>query len=300
MPGVRGVGGHLKPEAVEAIGGLDLKAKFVAEGFLAGAHRSLSRGFSAEFAGHRRYAGREPARAVDWTVWARTNRLYVREFSADTSLTGTLIVDASASMGYGPGPVTKLRYAVDLLGSLAYIMARQGDPVGLVVLGRGGLGGVKPSARQGQLVRVLHALDGLHAEGSGSFADGLEAAFPYIRRRGIVVLASDLHPASDAGRWERLFAGLRSRGHDTIVFHVLDADEVRLPFAEPVELEDMETGRTAGLDPAGVEAYGRKVDEWRSSLARAAASRGVDYVPLDTGTPFGAALASYLARRAGH
>ncbi|MHC5053734.1 MAG: DUF58 domain-containing protein [Planctomycetota bacterium] len=300
MPGLRGVSDHLKPEAVEAVGGLDLRARFVAEGFLAGAHRSLSRGFSAEFAGHRRYAGREPARAVDWTVWARTNRLYVREFSADTSLTGTLVVDASASMGYGPGPVTKLRYAVDLVGALAYIMARQGDPVGLIALGRGGLDGVRPSARPGQLVRVLRALDGLHAEGSGSFADGLEAAFPYIRRRGIVVLASDLHPASDSGRWARLFAQLRSRGHDTIVFHVLDADEVRPPFGEPVELEDMETGRTAGLDPEGVEAYVRKVEEWRGGLARAAAARGVDYVPLDTGMPFGAALASYLARRAGH
>lgn len=300
MPGIRGARDHLKPEAVEAVGGLDLRAKFVAEGFLAGRHRSLSRGFSAEFAGHRRYAGREPARAVDWTVWARTNRLYVREFSADTSLTGTLIVDASASMGYGPGPVTKLRYAIDLVGALAYIMARQGDPVGLIVLGRGGLEGVRPSARPGQLVRVLRALDDLHAEGSDPFADGLEAAFPYIRRRGIVVLASDLHPASDADRWARLFSQLRSRGHDTIVFHVLDADEIRPPFGEPVELEDMETGRTVGFDPEGAEAYTRKLDEWRAGLARAASARGVDYVPLDTGTPFGVALASYLARRAGH
>ena len=107
MPGLRNLGDHLRPETVEAVGSLDLRAKFLAEGFLAGTHRSLARGFSAEFAGHRRYAGREPARAVDWTVWARTNRLYVREFSADTSLNGTLIVDASASMGYGPGPVTK-------------------------------------------------------------------------------------------------------------------------------------------------------------------------------------------------
>lgn len=300
MSGLRGVSDHLKPEAVEAIGSLDLKAKFVAEGFLAGRHRSLARGFSAEFAGHRRYAGREPARAVDWTVWARTNRLFVREFSADTSLDGTLIVDASASMGYGPGPVTKLRYAIDLLGALAYIMARQGDPVGLLVLGRERLEGVHPSARPGQLVRVLRALDGLHAEGSGSFADGLSSAFTYIRRRGIVVLASDLHPASDIDRWARLFSQLRSRGHDTIVFHVLDADEVRPPFGEPVELEDMETGRTAGLDPEGVEAYVLKVQEWRGALARAAASRGVDYVPVDTSTPFGIALASYLTRRAGH
>jgi uncharacterized protein (DUF58 family) len=300
MSGLRGVGDHLKPEAVEAIGALDLRAKFVAEGFLAGTHRSLARGFSAEFAGHRRYAGREPARAVDWTVWARTNRLFVREFSADTSLNGTLIVDASTSMGYGPGPVTKLRYAIDLVGALAYIMARQGDPVGLIVLGRGRVEGIRPSARPGQLVRVLRALDGLHAEGTGSFADGLTGAFPYIRRRGIVVLASDLHPASDTQRWARLFTQLRSRGHDTIVFHVLDADEVRPPFAERVELEDMETGRTAGLDPEGVEAYARKVEEWRGDLARAAAACGVDYVPIDTSTSFGIALASYLARRAGH
>jgi len=300
MSGLRGASELLSPEAVQAVGGLDLRAKLVAEGFLAGRHRALSRGFSAEFAGHRRYAGREPVRAIDWTVWARTNRLYVREFSADTSLNGTLIVDASASMGYGPGPVTKLRYAVDLVGALAYIMARQGDPVGLMVLGRDRMEGVRPSAKPGQLVRVLCELDGLHASGSGSFAEGLESALPYVRRRGIVVLASDLHPASDTGRWARLFSRLRSRGHDTIVFHVLDADEVRPPFAERVELVDMETGRTAGLDPEGVEAYAGKVREWRGELARAAGACGVDYVPMDTSTPFGMALASYLARRAGH
>lgn len=300
MPGARGVGGYLRPEAVEAVRGLDLKAKFVAEGYLAGRHRSLSRGFSAEFAGHRRYAGREPARLVDWTVWARTNRLYVREFSADTSLAATLVIDASSSMGYGPGPVTKLRYAVDLLGALAYIMARQGDPVGLLVLGRGRVDGVRPSARPGQLVRVLRALDGLHAEGGATFAEGFEASLPYIRRRGIVCLASDLHPASDAARWAGLFAQLRSRRHDAIVLHVLDADEVRPPFREPVELEDMETGRAAGFEPEAAEAYRGRVEAWRRALARAAAERGVDYVPLDTGTPFTRALASYLARRAGH
>jgi len=300
VTGLRGASDHLKPEAVEAVGGLDLRARFLAEGFLAGTHRSLARGFSAEFAGHRRYAGREPARAVDWTVWGRTNRLYVREFSADTSLDGTLMVDASASMGYGPGPVTKLRYAIDLLGALAYIMARQGDPVGLIVLGRGKLEGVRPSARPGQLVRVLHALDGLHAEGGSSFAGGLETAFPYIRKRGIVVLASDLHPASDAARWASLFSRLRSRGHDAIVFHVLDADEVRPPFDGPVVLEDMETGGKTVFGPEGMEAYIKRLKQWRARLARDAAACGVDYVPVDTSTPFGTALASYLCRRAGH
>jgi hypothetical protein len=147
---------------------------------------------------------------------------------------------------------------------------------------------------------VLRALDDLHPEGSAPFADGLEAALPRLRKRGIVVLASDLYPVGDAERWARLFAALRSRGHDTIVFHVLDADEVRPPFREPTELRDMETGRAAGVTPEGLAAYRERVEAWRAGLARAAAARGVDYVPLDTAAPFGPALASYLARRGGH
>jgi uncharacterized protein (DUF58 family) len=300
MPDVRGVADYLRPEVLEAVGGLDLRAKFLAEGYLAGRHRSLARGFSAEFAGHGRYAGKEPARAIDWTVWARTGRLYVREYRADTSLAGTLVVDASASMGYGPGPVTKLRYAVELAGALGYIMARQGDPVGLLVVGRERVEGMKPSARPGQLARLLRALDGLRAEGRRSFVEAVESALPYLRRRGIVVLVSDLYPAGEAGRYARLFSQLRSRGHDTIVFHVLDPDEIRLPFREEIELVDSESGRTAVVDPEEIDAYRARVESWRAELGCEAAGRGVDYVPLDTGEPFGRALGSYLARRSGH
>ncbi len=300
MPRSTAGAGYLKPEALEAVGGLDLRARFLAEGYLAGRHRSISRGFSAEFAGHRRYAGREPARAIDWTVWARTNRLYVREFRADTSLNGMLVIDASASMGYGPGPVTKLSYATDLAGALAYIMARQGDPVGLLVLGRERIEGMKPSARPGGLVRVLRALAGLRAGGNLSFADGIEGALPYLRRRGIVVLASDFYPAAECGRYARIFSELRSRGHDVIVFHVLDVDEVRPPFPEEIDLVDSESGGTARLTHRAAGAYRARVEAWRAEMARAAAERGVDYVPLDTDLPFGPALASYLARRSGH
>jgi uncharacterized protein (DUF58 family) len=291
---------YLRPEVLQAIGRLDLRARVLAEGFLSGAHRSLARGFSAEFAGYRRYVEGEPARYVDWVVWARTNRMYVREFRADSSLQGLLLVDASASMGYGPGPVTKLGYAVDLAGALAYIMSRQGDPVGVLALGRERIGGLRPSARQGQAIRVLQTLAALRAEGSVSFADSLDAVRPFLGRRGIIVLISDLHPSGDAGRLARALAGLRSRGHDVILFHVLDIDETRPAFAQPVELRDMETGATVRYDPRSAEAYARRVGEWRRELAALAAERGVDYVPLDTGTSFATALASYLARRAGH
>ncbi len=297
---MRGVADFLRPDVLAAVAGLDLRARFLAEGFLAGRHRSLVRGFSAEFDGHRRYTGSEPARAIAWTVWARTNRLYVREYRADTSLAGTLVVDASASMGYGPGPGTKLGYAVELAGALAYIMARQGDPVGLIVLGRERIEGLKPSARPGQLARLLRMLAGLRAEGAGSFADGVASSLPYVRRRGIVVLVSDLYPAGETSRYANIFSQLRSRGHDTIVFHVLDPDEVDLPFREETELVDAETGRTVAADPGSREAYRLRVESWRNDLARAAAERGVDYVPLRTDEPFTRALGSYLARRRGH
>ncbi|MHC4252727.1 MAG: DUF58 domain-containing protein [Planctomycetota bacterium] len=300
MPDVRGASDFLRPEILEAVKGLDLRARFAAEGFLSGRHRALTRGFSAEFAGHRRYAGREPVRAIDWTVWARTNRLYVKEFSADTSLAATLVVDASRSMGYGPGPTTKLRYACDLVAAIACVMSRQGDPVGVLALGRDRLEGVRPSARPGQLMRVLSFLDGLHPAGRTPFVEGLRKALPMLRRRGIVVLASDLYPVADGGAFATVLAQLRSRGHDVIVLHVLDPDEVVLPFREPVEFEDVESGRLVPAAPEVAEEYRRRVDAWRGGLARSAAARRVDYVPLETDTPFGRALASYLARRSGH
>jgi len=295
-----GIGDYLRPEILHAVGRMDLRARVLAEGFLAGTHRSLSRGFSAEFAGHRRYVDGEPVRDVDWVVWARTNRLYVREYRADSSLPGVLVVDASRSMGYGPGPVTKLSYAVDLAGAIAYIMSRQGDPVGLVGLGGERVTGLRPSARQGQLVRVLQSLAALRAEGNAHFVGSLEGARSYLGRRGIVVLLSDLHPAHDVARFARVLSGLRSRRHDVIVFHILDIDEVHPPFVEPVELEDMETGAVARFDPGGVEAYRETVESWRGTLARTCAERGADYVPLDTNMNFGTALSSYLARRSGH
>jgi uncharacterized protein (DUF58 family) len=300
MPAARGGYDYLKPEVLRAIGRMDLRARVLAEGFLAGLHKSLARGFSAEFAGHRRYVGGEPARAVDWTVWARTNRLYVREFRADSSLQGLLLVDVSSSMGYGPGPVTKLSYATDLAGGLAYMMSRQGDPVGLLTLGSERMTGLRPSARQGQLVRVLQTLSRLTAHGRADIATSLEAARPYLGKRSFVVILSDLHPPSSVDRLERAFSGLHSRGHDVIVFHILDMDEVRPPFAGPIELEDVETGRRARFDVEDLEPYRATLESWRSRLALIASEHRIDYVPLDTGTPFGGALSSYLARRSGH
>jgi len=299
MSAVRGVADLLRPDVLAAVGRLDLRARILAEGFLAGRHRSLSRGFSAEFAGHRPYASGEPARAIDWTAWARTGRLYVRDFRADTSIEGTLVIDGSASMGYGPGGLTKLRYAADLCGAIAFLMSRQGDPAGLLVLGRERIEGLWPSARPGSLARLLQMLACLRAEGAVPFADSLRKALPYLRRRGIVALVSDFHPPADAPRIGRLVAQLRARGHDVILFHILDADELRPRFREPVELEDVETGRRARLDAERVRDYCALVDAWRAELARCCRERGAEYCPLDTGSSLGPALASWLERRAG-
>lgn len=289
----------LRPEVLEAALGLDLRAKVLAEGFLAGLHRSILRGFSAEFAGHRRYASGEPSKAIDWTVWARTNKLYVREFQADTNIDCTLVVDASASMGYGPAGMTKLRYAVDLAGALAVIMARQGDPTGLIVLGRKRLEGLRPSAKPGSLMRLLGVLAGLRAEGDMPFAQALESALVYLRKRGLVALLSDFHPPSDAGKLLRLVAAMRAKGHDVILFHILDVDEIRPPFREDTELEDMETGRRATLLSRDISEYCSRIAAWRAELSHLSRACGADYVPLDTGCSLAGALASYLARRSG-
>lgn len=295
----------LRPEILREIDRFDLRVRFLAEGFLAGVHRSLRRGFSAEFASHRRYGPGDPVRTVDWAAWARTGRLYVKEFAADTSMNGFLVLDCSASMGYG-WPLSKLQYAACLAGALAYLMNRQGDPAAVLSVSRGKVRGDPPEGKPGALARAWGRLATLEARGSGAFAATFQRALAagrlsgLLRKRGLIALFSDLWPAGDLASVRRLISALRAKGHDMIVFHVLDSDETELPFRGELALEDMETGRSVVLSADEVRPrYRRRVAEWREELRRMSASLGADFVPLETSSPFGEALVRYLIRRAG-
>ncbi len=297
---------YLRPEVIEQVARLDLRARFIVEGFLAGLHRSPFQGLSSEFREHRRYCPGDDPRSIDWNVFARTDRLMVRRHAAETNLSCHLLIDASASMGYvGPSPplalaaqpAAKLAYAIDLAAALGYLVSRRQDAVGLGIL-RDGLETLRPPrSRRSDYLHLLATLAALQAAGSGRLCDGIEAALQRVSHRGVIVLLSDL--LTETEPLLRLLHQVRARGHDLIVMHILDAVEVRFELAGPLRLEDPETDTRVVTDAELVaEAYRRALDGWRTELAARLSRMRADYVPLDTAQAFDAALVGFLTRRA--
>lgn len=296
---------YLNPEVIQQVQRLDLRARFIVEGFLAGLHRSPFQGLSVEFAEHRKYVHGDDLRTIDWNVFARTDRLFVRKYAAETHLACHLIVDSSASMGY-VGPVersdadathaTKLDYAVHLAAALGYLVTRQQDAIGLAIVNEGLVTQLPPRSRRGDLVHLLSTLSSVAPTGGTGLAGAIHAVLSRIPHRGVIVLLSDL--LTDTPGVLEAVQHIRFRGHDLIVMHILDAAEVRLPLEGAVRLEDPESGETIDVDADGVrESYESAVTAWRDELrARISAIKG-DYVPLDTSIPFDKALVEFLTQR---
>lgn len=295
---------YLDPEVIQQVSRLDLRARFVVEGFLAGQHRSPFQGFSVEFSEHRKYVQGDDLRALDWNVFARSDRLFVRKYAAETHLDCHLLVDASASMGYvgpltGPTPQRgsdKLQYAIHLAAALGYLVTHQQDAIGLGVIGEGLHTLLPPRSRRADLLELLATLATVQPAGRTGLAAGVHEALARIPHRGVLVLLSDL--LTDAEATLRALHHARFRGHDLIVFHILDAAEVRFPFEGALRLEDPETGLTLDADAAGVrERYVAAVAGWRAELERRISAMRGDYVPLDTSMPFDKALTEFLVQR---
>lgn len=290
----------LQPEVLKAVAQLELRAKFIAQGYMAGKHRGLTRGFSSEFAAHRRYIQGDCATKIDWTATARAGKVMVREYNADSAITGTLILDTSRSMGYGPPPTTKLDYAVNILAGIGYVMAAGGDAVGLLKLGGKTTEGLKASTQTNCIARVLESLQHTTPTGGGEFAESLIGALPMLRKRGVVVLASDFYPISKCEDYISLFSQLRSRGHDLLIFQILDPDEISPPFVDDAELLDLETNERAVLYKEDVQNYIARVESWRSELRRGAEKVGASFCALTTELSYEQALNSYIKIRSGH
>jgi uncharacterized protein (DUF58 family) len=296
---------YLDPEVIQQVRRLDLRARFIVEGFLAGLHRSPFQGFSVEFAEHRKYVQGDDLRAIDWNVFARTDRLFVRKYAAETHLDCHLLVDASASMGYvgladwlrpAEQSAGKLNYAIHIAAALGYLVTRQQDAVGLGVLGEGLRTMLPPRSRRADLVQLLATLVGTKAEGPTGLARGMREALARISHRGLVVLLSDL--LTDASETLETLHHVRFHGHDLIVMHILDEDEVKFPYRGTLRLEDPETGRTITTEAEAVrERYRRAVASWRSELRERISAMHGDYVALDTSMPFDKALVEFLIQR---
>lgn len=284
----------IDPKVLGRIGDLSLLARSVVSGFVHGLHRSLRAGASVDFAEHRPYQPGDDLRRVDWRVYGRTDRFYLKTYESDTNADVIFALDASASMDFGTGAVTKFDYARFLTASLAWLAQRQGDRVGLVTLAGDLLDIVPPSTRHLQL--VLHTLGRVKATGAGQIPAMMGRVAQLRGRAGIVVLVSDCYEEPEVLR--QSLAAMRARGNDVIVFHVIDAAERDLPWTAPGNFEDSETGARMPLRPDDLRQQYRKIfDAHRAALLREFSREGIDYAAVETDQPLDAALRTFLDLR---
>ena len=288
----------LPPRELLRLGSLEFVARLVVEGYLAGRHRSPGLGGSLEFAEHRPYVPGDDLRRVDWKVYGRTDRWYVRESEQETNLRATIVVDASASMGYASGDnPSKWEYARALAASLAWLLLAQQDAVGLATFGDGIRTFIPPRGGRAQRARLFAALEAEDAAGGTSPEGPFRQLAERLPRRGLLVLISDL-----LGPPERFLPGLRffrHRKHEVVVFHVLDPAERSLAALPPgEEIVDLESGRSVHARPEELaEGYGRELEALERNYREQAHDRGFDWVPIATDEPVSAVLGRYLAAR---
>lgn len=284
----------LDPQVLARIDNLELLARTVVHGFLNGLHRAPYLGLSMDFAEHRAYVPGDDVRHLDWRLFARSDRHYVKQYEAETNANVVALVDVSASMSYGSGGVTKLDYARFLSASLLHFSRGQRDRVGLVTFDDGIVDYVPPSARNLEL--ALHTLARVEASAPGALRPSLLAVAERLSRRGIVILVSDFYEPADAVvESVRL---LRGRGHDVLVFHLLDPAELDLPEGESTTYRDMESGELIPVIPGRVrEGYRAQVTAHVATLQERFTAERVDYLLLDTSKPLDHALFRYLTIR---
>jgi uncharacterized protein (DUF58 family) len=290
---------HLDPAVVARLGHLDVRARLVVEGFISGMHRSPFHGFSVEFAEHRPYMPGDPLKNLDWKVLAKSDRLLIKQYTEETNLRAHLLLDQSGSMGFqsAHAPLSKLDYARSLAGALAYLMLGQQDAVGVLRFAEHAQEYVPARSVRSHLDVVLKSLAHGEPQGRTRLGPALHELAERIKRRGLVVLFSDL-----MDRPAEVLSGLqhfRHRHHEVIVFHILDPDEVDFPFTHTATFVDMETGDRLTTEPWEIAPrYHEMLERWRGHYARSCREQRIEYVPLDTRTPFDRALLSYLEKRA--
>lgn len=289
--------GGLDAATLAGLGSMELRARAVVEGHYSGQHRSPYRGASIEFADHRAYSHGDELRHLDWRLYGRSDRFFVKEYDAETNLTVHLLLDASASMDYPQGALTKLTCGGYLASALAYITHLQRDAASLTCFDTGISQHLPPSTRRGHLQRVFEALDSVHAGGETDLPGVLAQVATMATRRGLLVLISDL--LAETEPILRALAHLRHRGHDVIVFQVLDPTELDFHFRGPLVIEDAETGRRLTTEAGEVRAqYLEAVREHLQRIGEGCRRHRVDYELFRTDRPFASALTAYLSRRA--
>jgi len=286
----------LHPEAIKRISRLEIRARHIVEGFLSGMHRSPYFGQSVEFLQHREYATGDDLRHVDWKVWARQDRLYVKQYEEETNLRCTLLVDISNSMAYGKGPLNKYEYGCTLACSLAYLILRQQDGVGCVTFDERIRVSVPIRTKHNHIFSIVDSLAVQEPRDKTDMYAILRQIAESAPRRGLMVLVSDLL----ADR-EGLFRGLRllrQRGHDVLIFHVMDDEELDFPFNGPMRFEGLESPDFLNCNPRALrDGYLAALQQFLDDIRREAARNSCDYSLIRTSDPLDAALATFLSKR---
>ena len=292
---------YLDPKVIARIQNLELLARVVVEGFLVGLHKSPFHGFSVEFSSYRPYMKGDDIRYIDWKLWARTDELFLKLFVEETNLRAHILLDTSASMAYAPqaggdAGVSKYKYGVFLGAALAYLMMLQKDAVGVATFDTEIRHYLPPRARFDHLLHVLKILDRVKVAEQTGFARGLDALAERIRKRGMIIVISDLFDEPEAVM--DVLKHFRHSGHEVIVFQVLTRDEVELPFTGQILFEDLETGERLTTLPASVQdKYKEVFSAHQRWIAKECANSRIDFVPVVTDESLGVALMQYLLKR---
>ena len=288
---------YLQPDTVSKLKGMELRARMVVEGFIAGLHKSPYHGFSVEFAEHRQYMPGDNIRDIDWKVYAKTDRYYIKQYEEETNLKGYLLLDCSASMRYqSGGRLSKFDYAGMLCGALGYMMLRQRDAVGVVTFDQKIRRYVPPRSKSGHLHVLLSEIANQQPSDQTDISATLHEMAERIKRRGLVIILSDLLDEPD-----KIISGLRHfryHKHEVIVFHILDPRERDFNFGGEALFKDMETGEEIATLPYQMKKeYAERVAEFSDTVAAACRQSNIDYHPIDTAMPFDQALYAFLAKR---
>jgi uncharacterized protein (DUF58 family) len=286
----------LNPEVVSRLKSLEMRARLVVEGFITGLHKSPYHGFSVEFAEHRQYMPGDPMRNIDWKVFAKSDRYFVKEFEEETNLKAYILLDASKSMSYTSGKISKFTYAAQLAAALAFLMLKQRDAVGLVAFDERVRTYIPPKSASVHLHALLTTLAAVEPASTTDAGVALHEMAERIKRRGLIIILSDLFDNPST-----VLAGLkhfRHRKHEVLVFHILDPAERHFDFPVEAIFRDLETGEEISTLPWQIKAeYQRTIGAHIDRFRRECRDAFVDYVPMDTSVPYDYALFSYLAKR---
>ena len=287
----------LEPKVLARLKALPFHARMPMTGSVAGMHRSPHRGSSLEFAEYRKYVPGDDTRRLDWRAYGRTDRHYIKEFEADTNLRMCVIVDTSGSMAYSNGNTSKLDYARQIAGSLAFLASQQGDAVGLYCAGKKFHKEINPKRNATHLRVILDELGGLEAGGTTGLADALHEAAEKIRQRALVVIVSDLFV--EPHTLNQCFQHLRYRKHDVVVFHLLEQQELDFDFDRPMRFVDLEGGPATLADPSIIaNQYRKAVQEYIQGMKTVVRDAAVDYNRVSIDEHYGDVLARFLLERA--